>query len=210
MQGILVLRIFIVTLRFAQNLLIGTEIKLVVTSEVEIALGKHYSERRDFIKTDLMGFSYLLSPKSKAGADMPNSEKTDVIEKLKNYIGIYYPNTLVEGVQCVKELISFLKGWTITWSDPTVELYASMEPTDYWGLYGSKEFPLLATIAIRIFSCPTSSASSERVWSVYSFIHTKKRNRLGNEKVGKLAYIYVNSSLLDEHDKKYYEDLAFE
>ena len=71
---------------------------------------------------------------------------------------------------------------------------------EYWAVYGKTDYPLLSPIAIRIFSCPTSSASSERVWSVYSFIHTKKRNRLGNEKVGKLAYIYINSCLLDAAD----------
>ena len=47
----------------------------------------------------------------------------------------------------------------------------------------------------RLFQVPTSSASSERVWSVFSLIHSKKRSRLGNEKVVKLSYIYINSNL---------------
>ena len=42
---------------------------------------------------------------------------------------------------------------------------------------------------------PTSSAASERVWSVFSFIHSKKRCKLLNDKVMKLAKVYVNTSI---------------
>jgi hAT family C-terminal dimerisation region len=49
-----------------------------------------------------------------------------------------------------------------------------------------------------VFAVPTSSASSERVWSVFSLIHTKKRCRLKNETVNKLAYVYINCQLVVE------------
>jgi hypothetical protein len=38
------------------------------------------------------------------------------------------------------------------------------------------------------------------VWKVFSFIHSKRRNRLKSSKVEKLAYIYINAALLDELD----------
>jgi hypothetical protein len=69
------------------------------------------------------------------------------------------------------------------------------------------KYPYLAEIAIRIFSIPTSSAASERAWSTFSFIHNKKRNRLANDKVNKLAFVYINASLIDEQDKR---DYAFQ
>jgi hypothetical protein len=49
-----------------------------------------------------------------------------------------------------------------------------------------------------------SSAASERVWSIYRFIHTRLRNRLHNEKVEKLAFIYINTAILDKQDKNDY------
>jgi hypothetical protein len=39
----------------------------------------------------------------------------------------------------------------------------------------------LSQLADLVFSIPTSSASSERAWSIFDYIHTKKRNRLSTE-----------------------------
>ena len=67
-----------------------------------------------------------------------------------------------------------------------------MDPLGFWIYWGS-DYPHLRQIAITIFSICTSSASSERVWSVFDFIHSKKRNRLSNEKVDELVFINANS-----------------
>lgn len=75
-----------------------------------------------------------------------------------------------------------------------------MPALSYWAILGEQQFPLLSKIALRLFTIPTSSAASERVWSVYSFIHSKRRNRLKTQSVEKLAYIYINANLLDSID----------
>ena len=67
--------------------------------------------------------------------------------------------------------------------------------------YGTWLLPVSGFISALI-----SSATSERVWKVFSFIHSKRRNRRGNSKVEKLAYIYANSALLDQKDKQGYFD----
>ena len=54
------------------------------------------------------------------------------------------------------------------------------------------KFPILFKVASRLFVVPTSSAASERIWSVYDFIHTKRRNRLSTDKVDKL---YANAAI---------------
>ena len=59
-----------------------------------------------------------------------------------------------------------------------------------------KQVPCFVKLASRIFAIPTSSASSERVWSVFNLIDTKKRCRLKNDTVNKLAFVYVNSQLV--------------
>ena len=53
---------------------------------------------------------------------------------------------------------------------------------------------------MKLYHVPTSSASSERVWSFFNFVHSLKRNQLRNSKVIKLVYIYFNAALLDTQD----------
>ncbi|KAG3116888.1 hypothetical protein PI124_g543 [Phytophthora idaei] len=55
------------------------------------------------------------------------------------------------------------------------------------------KYPLLAQLACRIYTFPTSSAASERSWSIRDFIHTKKRNRLDAARVEKLVFIFANA-----------------
>ena len=69
---------------------------------------------------------------------------------------------------------------------------AEVNPLTYWSVYGRTEYPALARIALRVFSCPTSSADSERAWSVFDLIHSKRRKRLVNLRVNKLVFVYMN------------------
>ena len=48
-----------------------------------------------------------------------------------------------------------------------------------------------------LFSIPCSQAASERVWSIYDFIHTKRRNRLSADKVTALVQLHVNGDMKD-------------
>src|SRR5205085_1515941 len=50
----------------------------------------------------------------------------------------------------------------------------------------------LQELAIKILLIPTSSAAAERNFSTFGFIHNKIRNRLKNDRVKKLVYIYGN------------------
>ena len=47
----------------------------------------------------------------------------------------------------------------------------------------------------------TSSAATERSFSTYSFIHTKKRNRLTAQRAGKLMFVAHNNKLLLQKQK---------
>ena len=69
---------------------------------------------------------------------------------------------------------------------------------------GRQEFPCLYLCAKEINEMICSSAASERVWSIYRFIHSRLRNRLTNEKVEKLAFIYVNCAIFDNDDQTDY------
>ena len=50
--------------------------------------------------------------------------------------------------------------------------------------------PSFADLARRLMSSPASSVSIERVFSTFSLIHNKIRNRLGVQKASKLVFCY--------------------
>ena len=53
-----------------------------------------------------------------------------------------------------------------------------------------------------------SSGAAERNWSTFGYIHSKSRNRLKNERVHKLVYIYTNSNLLETsvYEEKWFDE----
>ncbi|OWZ11017.1 hypothetical protein PHMEG_00016016 [Phytophthora megakarya] len=53
-------------------------------------------------------------------------------------------------------------------------------------------YSLLATIAQRIFTVPTSSVAAERSWSIFKYMHISQRNRLSNNPLIMLVFIYSN------------------
>ncbi|KAE9027875.1 hypothetical protein PR002_g10553 [Phytophthora rubi] len=64
-------------------------------------------------------------------------------------------------------------------------------PLNWWALPDIK-YDLVQQFAKVLLSTPTSSASSERSWSIHGFIHTKLRNRLTPERVNNLVFVYTN------------------
>lgn len=70
-----------------------------------------------------------------------------------------------------------------------------MLPHQWWQRVGGDALPVIAK---RILSLTCSASSCERNWSMYSFIHSRVRNRLGVKKAEDLVYIYTNSKLLRE------------
>ncbi|EGZ11190.1 hypothetical protein PHYSODRAFT_418814, partial [Phytophthora sojae] len=63
-------------------------------------------------------------------------------------------------------------------------------PLQWWLL--DRSFPQLRFFADKVLSIPTSSAASERLWSIHGFTHSKLRNRLLVPTVEKLAFVYNN------------------
>ena len=89
---------------------------------------------------------------------------------------------------------NYLESWSYA-SDSFISAAMKNPPLLTWGYYFAEKFPKLHLLARRLFAIPTSSAASERVWSVFSFIHSKKRCRLVNSRVMNLAKVYVNTSI---------------
>ena len=71
---------------------------------------------------------------------------------------------------------------------PTYSKISQMKPLKFWKVFGRGIFPILSKVRERIFSVPTSSAASERVWSVFDLVH----------RVEKLVFLYANSAILSQ------------
>lgn len=78
-------------------------------------------------------------------------------------------------------------------------------PYNWWCLSGDKRYELVREFAKLMLCIPTSSASSERNWSIHSFIHSKTRNRLSPERVNKLVFVYCNKKGPDSVNHLMYE-----
>ncbi|KAL7603768.1 hypothetical protein Lser_V15G16058 [Lactuca serriola] len=64
----------------------------------------------------------------------------------------------------------------------------TMDTIDWWATYGA-ETSDLADVAKRVLSQSISSSSTERNWSIYSHIHSIKRNRLNDPRADKLVIL---------------------
>ena len=50
--------------------------------------------------------------------------------------------------------------------------------------------PELQDVLKRVFSITCVTSDAERNWSIFGFLHSKNRNRLYNDKVTKLVFVY--------------------
>jgi hypothetical protein len=66
----------------------------------------------------------------------------------------------------------------------------------FWTICSTKH-PFLASLAKKLLKIPASSAQLERLFSSYSFVHNKKRNRLTNRRSKKLVFLYHQLKLMD-------------
>lgn len=67
---------------------------------------------------------------------------------------------------------------------------------DYW-LTDGQCWPFLQKVAMKIFSLAVSSASSERNFSTFGFVHSKLRNQLEEDTVKKLVFVKTNVNQLN-------------
>ena len=67
-----------------------------------------------------------------------------------------------------------------------------MDPVLWWQSLFSFSHPELTILAKWALCIAPTTGAAERNWSAFGHIHNKKRNRLLNEQVNKLVYIYWN------------------
>ncbi|XP_023731398.1 uncharacterized protein LOC111879161 [Lactuca sativa] len=74
-------------------------------------------------------------------------------------------------------------------------------PVDWWDSYGA-DTPELRNFAMRILSLTCSSSGCERNWSAFEMVHSKRRNRLHQQKMNEFVYVMYNLKLNGKEEKK--------
>lgn len=159
-----------------------------------------------------MGYAYILNPK-KIGKPMMKykdefgrnyDDYTDTLKQLKSHIIDFYKKDVEKASKAQRELEKFSIEF-VNAKDEYIEENASENPRAYWCMQGKQKYPCLAEIADRIMHLIVSEISSERVSKMYGYIYSNKNtSRLTAEQIEKLAFIYLNTILIDDKDKEDY------
>ncbi|CAN0893086.1 hypothetical protein LINGRAHAP2_LOCUS17945 [Linum grandiflorum] len=81
------------------------------------------------------------------------------------------------------------------------ELLQRKHPADWWNTFGD-DTPELQKFAIRILGLTTSASGCERNWNVFEMVHSKRRNKLMQQRMNDLVYVKYNSQLIEKQQKK--------
>lgn len=160
-------------------------------------------KRWKFIKKDVHGLAYLLTPKFAIADKFIGREKAVIMSSVRAFALRRNPDDPLQADSIMQEAVRYIQDVQNLNGDEKL-MVEKMKARDYWDILGKDKFPLLYTCAKPINAMVCSSAAAERAWSTFGFIHTPLRNRLANDKVEKVVFLYVNSAILDEKDKTNY------
>lgn len=159
-------------------------------------LQKMVADRMQFLYTDSMGLAYMFTPKFAAEGFYFDNDK-----QIIGYAKAFALKNMPEIAEEVKrEMISYVTTMSRL-PESLRDTIFDMDARSYWSVFGRRDFPSLYKVAKPVTEMVCSSAASGRGWSTFKFIHTRLRNRLSNERVMKLVFLYTNCAMLDEIDK---------
>lgn len=141
-----------------------------------------FQKRREFLYSQPALVAYLLDPRYN-GAKLTAEKKLQASTWLSQMLD----------AQAYEEWLSF-RAIDNPQIRSLIDKYMASDQPSYKIWHFLKEdglFPNLAKIAARLLSVACNSAAAERIWSNFSFIHTKIRNRLSVKKTIVLAILYA-------------------
>ncbi|MDO9013945.1 MAG: DUF domain-containing protein, partial [Polynucleobacter sp.] len=147
-----------------------------------------FQHRVQFLQNSRVGLAYLLDPRFR-GRHLTMSHKAAVEDAVRKEFDI--------DVQCALAQYLIADGpfadertWRIS-SQPQITPHA------WWtimkrecGRHVGRAYDAFCDLAMGLMCIPASSASSERSWSTFGFIHSDRRNRLDSERLKKLVRVY--------------------
>ncbi|RLN91956.1 hypothetical protein BBJ28_00018483 [Nothophytophthora sp. Chile5] len=161
-------------------------------------------DRFNFVYGDAHGVAFLLDPRY-AGVDMD----LDTCQRVKDFIYSWHGAEKEEATSV--ELVKYHASLTHRSRELKLVEAKKISVREFW--LGLRQYPLLQDIALAVFSSACSSAAAERNFSAHKFVHSQVRNRLGEDTVKKLVFLFFNLKNVDEEDLALYdmlEDLSNE
>lgn len=164
-------------------------------SAPEVIVQQLVRKRWKFVGSSAIRIAFFMDPSTNLD-DFIGADEQDAIQRTCDFAercGIIecHTSTRAEFKAALFDFADEKRGWL-----PSDRLeYRATKPRAFWSSFKSR-YPLLGDLANFVFSIPTSSTASERAWSIFNLIQSKRRNRLAPEKVESLAYIYINSSVM--------------
>ncbi|XP_058009419.1 uncharacterized protein LOC131183187 [Hevea brasiliensis] len=83
--------------------------------------------------------------------------------------------------------------------DMAIRNRKKVSPTTWWLTYGATT-PNLRNFAVKVLSLTCSASGCEHNWSIFEHIHSKKRNRLAQNRLNDLVFVKYNRSLKRRYD----------
>lgn len=161
-----------------------------------------FKERKDFGIGDIHLAAFLLDPNMQ-GSSLDSTQLLDAM----GFICECAQNMNLDVMKVRESLADYrdkegLFSRKFIWEGVGVgkDKEKTIRPLLWWrGLRGTCD---LADVAIRILSAPVTSAATERTFSTFSWMHSKKRNRLSSERAAKLTYLAYNWKLMTSTPKE--------
>ena len=154
---------------------------------------EHLMKRWEYFHNDVFTAAYFLDPrhiKSK-----PNTEDKKGLQAVfRKMANIEHPiGAIMTDYASLRVAIDGkTKGFD---EEEAFSEYAKKQPGHLWAQTFLYEFPHLQWVATRILSLRASASDCERSWSIEAWIHSNKRNRLGQKNVERLVRVHTNLHL---------------
>lgn len=167
---------------------VNNDIHAMAVSPLKTSALASLVKRYNAVNNDQVIVAFLLDPTNNT-----NNISTDFLSTLQRLINARFPQNPQKANEVFEIAAQFVaKSGVCHTSKP----FWSNPPTNgllWWQTYGSFINKDLKELVIEILSIPASSASAERNWSAYGFVHSKTRNRLTTDNAEMLTFLYDNS-----------------
>ncbi|KAG1653664.1 hypothetical protein FOA52_002635 [Chlamydomonas sp. UWO 241] len=161
---------------------------------IKAALIDLITSRWNFLHRDALGAAYCLDPESWGHiiSHDPNGEVVlglnRILERLTNSAEEYVEVRL----QWLDYKLKMSSGTNLVMWEAARKMPAHL----WWYEFALPKAPELSKVAMRLLSICVSSSGLERAWSMYEFIHNRRRNRLRATRTSKLVDIFSNMKLV--------------
>lgn len=174
-----------------------------IDADQKVGIKRYFDQRWAMLHTDLHGAGFVLDPEYNDGRYSQASNEEAMTGFLNMCEKLLDPE---DQVKAGNELAAFRAGEGI-FGRPMVRESAKQLPGYKWWLQYGIGVPALQKVAVKVLAQITSSSASERNWSTFEWIHSKKRNRLAVATAEKLVFIHCNLRLLNKiRDVEYKEE----